>query len=167
MPFVTPAAAPVRPHPAVTSAYERASRLAMLVARGTPEAAREIAGFLASTNAALRNDALDALQRMGEAAEPAVDELLEGDDPEPRLLAVEVTRAWASARAVPRLLRVLESDPHVNVCAAAVDVAADTGTAALLAPLAALRTRFADAPFLVFAADVARARIAGGGTAIP
>jgi hypothetical protein len=61
--------------------------------------------------------------------------------------------------AVPRLLRVIEGDVHVNVCAAAVDVAAELGTPALLAPLAGLRLRFEGAQFLVFAAEIARARI--------
>jgi len=48
----------------------------------------------------------------------------------------------------------------VNVCAAAVDVATENGTATLLPALAAARQRFADEPFLVFAVDIARARIA-------
>jgi hypothetical protein len=53
----------------------------------------------------------------------------------------------------------------VNVCAAAVDVATENGTASLLPALAAARARFADDSFLVFAVDLARNRITAAETA--
>lgn len=59
------------------------------------------------------------------------------------------------------LLRVFEHEPHVNVCAAAVDVATEVGTKDLLVALDGVRLRFASEPFLVFAVDIARDRIRG------
>jgi HEAT repeat protein len=130
-----------------------------LVDIGGAEAAGLVAHSLRSRDAGLRNHAIEALKQMGDPAFAAVDTLLGDADPDVRLLAIEVTRAWSSAQAGPRLRRIIEADPHVNVCAAAVDVATELGTGALLAPLAALRERFADEGFLVFAVDVASDRL--------
>jgi hypothetical protein len=54
---------------------------------------------------------------------------------------------------------IIENDPHVNVCGAAVDVATEVGTRDLVAPLVRLRVRFANDTFLGFAVDTACARI--------
>ncbi len=131
-----------------------------LVDIGGAGVAALVAPLLRNRDAGLRNDSLEALKQLDEAAESTVDALLDDADPDVRLLAVEVTRAWSSAQAGPRLKRIIESDPHVNVCGAAVDVATELGTDDLLQPLAALRERFAGDEFLRFAVDVACARLA-------
>jgi HEAT repeat protein len=141
---------------------ERAVRDALfgsLVEIGGARVADLIGRLLRSEDAALRGAAVEALKRLGGAAVPTLDMLLDDTDPVVRLLAVEVTRAWPGALAVPRLRRVLENDPHLNVCGAAIDVATEVGTADLLGPLARLRVRFADDMFLGFAIDVACTRI--------
>lgn len=125
---------------------------------GTP-AARLLARLLRLADAGVRSGAVEALKRIGDAAVPVLDALLDDPDPDKRLLSVEVTRAWPSRLAVPRLRRVLETDPHVNVCVAALDVATEVGNCDLTAAIAALPARFPKEPFIVFAADVARARI--------
>ena len=125
---------------------------------GTP-AARLLARLLRSANAGVRSGAVEALKRLGDEAIPVLDALLDDPDPDKRLLSIEVTRAWPSRLAVPRLQRVLETDPHVNVCVAALDVATEVGNCDLTAAISALPARFPDEPFIVFAADVARARI--------
>jgi len=171
MPFVTPPfVSPDRgAAECATGGYARARLFAGLAARGTAEAAHEAAGYITSPDAALRNEAITALQEMGALAEAEVDALLLAAAPGTRLLAIEVTRTWPPERAAPRLARLLTDDPHPNVCAAAVDVAAETCTAALLpvlAPaLAAARARFTALPFLRFAIDIASARLATGGPA--
>lgn len=139
----------------------RAGLFVALAALDTPEAAHEVAACLTSPHAALRNEAILTLQAMGTTAEAAIDALLANAEPGPRLLAIEVTRAWPPARALPRLARLLEHDPHPNVCAAALDVAADTGTPELLPAIAAARARFRPLAFVVFAADITRARLTG------
>jgi HEAT repeat protein len=127
---------------------------------GTP-AVNLIAGLLRSGDAGLRGGAVESLKLLGEEAAPALDDLLGDPDPDVRILAVEVTRAWPSALAAPRLRRVIENDNHINVCGTAVDVATEVGTSDLLRPLAELRSRFPEEQFLIFAVDVACSRIHG------
>jgi HEAT repeat protein len=120
-----------------------------------------IAPFIRSDDASLRGGAIDALKRLETDAVGLLDALMSDPDTDVRILVIEVTRAWPSELVIPRLLRVFESEPHVNVCAAAVDVATEVGTEELLGPLGRLRARFVDEPFLVFAVDIACERISG------
>jgi HEAT repeat protein len=145
----------LEPDPAVRDAL-----FAALVDIGGATAAERLAALVHLDDAALRGGAIQALKAFKPPACVALDGLLQNPDPDVRLLAIEVTRAWPAELAAPRLRRIIDSDPHVNVCAAAVDVAAELGTAELIFPLAALRLRFADNAFLGFAVDVASARIA-------
>jgi len=137
----------------------RSALFGSLVAIGGPRAASLVAPYVRNEDAALRGGAIDALKHLHEAAVGAVDELLSDPDTDLRLLAIEVTRVWPAERAATRLQRIFESDPHVNVCAAAVDVATEAGSPELLPALAALRLRFPDETFLLFAVDIACARI--------
>lgn len=126
---------------------------------GGAPVAELVAPLLRSADAALRGGAIETLKQLGEAAASTLDDLLGDPDPDVRLLAIEVTRAWPSALATPRLQRIFESDPHVNVCGAAVDVATEVGDSALIAALEGLRARFADEPYLAFAIDIACSRV--------
>jgi len=136
-----------------------------LVHIGGHRTARLVTQFLRAEDAGLRSGAMEALKRMAAAAAPAIDPLLHDPDPDIRLLAIEVTRVWPRLLAGPRLQDVIAHDDHVNVCAAAVDVATENGTGALLPALAAARQKFATEPFLVFAVDIARARITASAAA--
>jgi HEAT repeat protein len=141
----------------------REALFASLVAVGGSAAAALIAPFLKQDDAGLRGGGLQALQLLDTDAMPVIDELLADADADVRILAVEVVRGWPGELAVPRLQRLIESDPHINVCGAAVDVATEVGTEALLAPLAALRERFPDGGFLAFAVGIACTRISRRG----
>jgi len=145
----------VEPEPAVRDAL-----FAALIETGGATVAELLASLVHLDDAALRGGAIQALKGCKPPAEAALDRLLDSADPDVRLLAIEVTRAWPAELAIPRLRHIIDSDSHVNVCGAAVDVAAELGTEDLLAPLAALRARFADDEFLGFAVDVASTRIA-------
>jgi len=134
---------------------------ASLVDIGGQTVAGLVARFLRSPDAALRGCAVEALKSLGGDAIEQLDALLGDADADVRLLAIEVTRVWAADMALPRLRRLIETDPHVNVCAAAVDVATEVGTPELIPALQELRVRFAGEPFLVFAADIACSRING------
>jgi len=130
-----------------------------LIDIGGTRAAELIAAFIRSEDAGLRGGAIDALKRLDADAVVVLDTLMNDPDTDVRILAVEVTRAWPRELANPRLRRVFETEPHVNVCAAAVDVATEIGGEDLLVALSALRARFASEPFLVFAIDVTCSRI--------
>ena len=148
--FVLAACLPGEADPGVRDAL-----FAGLIQVGGAEAAEMIGRLLGSEDVNLRMGAVEALKLLDEDAIPVIDRLLGDPDPDSRILAVEVTRAWSRGMAVSRLRRVIETDAHVNVCAAAVDVAAELGTADLVVSLAGLRKRFAEDPFLMFAVDVA------------
>jgi HEAT repeat protein len=137
----------------------RDALFASLVVIGGSQVASLVAPLLRSEDAGLRGGAIEALKRLGEAAVTALDGLLDDSDPDVRILAIEVTRVWPAELANPRLKRVFDDDPHVNVCGAAVDVATELGTDELLGSLAELRNRFANDQFLVFAVDIACSRI--------
>jgi HEAT repeat protein len=126
---------------------------------GGAEAAGLVARLLRSADAGLRGGAIETLKRMGEDAEPALDLLLDDPEADIRLLAVEVLRAWSGARAAPRLQRIVEEETQINVCGAAIDVATEIGTEALIPALRRLAGRFGDDPFLSFAAGIACDRI--------
>lgn len=134
-----------------------------LIDTGGKEVADLLAQFIRSEDAGLRNGAIEALKRLEGDAVVALDLLIEDANTDVRILAIEVTRAWPRDLAADRLRRVFEREQHVNVCAAAVDVATEVGTKELLIPLDNLRDRFPDEPFLVFAIDVACALIRGNG----
>lgn len=128
---------------------------------GGMRAAELLAPFIRSDDASLRGGAIEALKRLGSDAAAVLDVLMNDADTDVRILAIEVTRAWPSGLANPRLLCVFEHEPHVNVCAAAVDVATEVGTKDLIVALDGLRARFAGEPFLCFAIEIASERIRG------
>jgi hypothetical protein len=74
---------------------------------------------------------------------------------------VQVLSALPHARAPDWLVDVVASDPHVNVCAAAVDCLAEVGDPAALSALKALPARFPGEPFIAFAVATAIRRIDG------
>jgi hypothetical protein len=57
---------------------------------------------------------------------------------------------------------VIATEPHVNVCATALDLLSELGTAKALVSLASLKARFADEPYIQFAANLALRRIHEG-----
>ena len=126
---------------------------------GTAESVDAVIPFLSSEDAGQRTDALDALKTMIGAVRPRLPQLLRAPDVDIRVLCCELARDLAPADATALLSRVLERDPDVNVCGAAIDVLADVGTAAALTPLARCADRFAGQPFLVFAVHAAIDRI--------
>jgi len=126
---------------------------------GGVKAARALIGSLRSDDAGLRNAAIETLQNMGECVAPEVERLLDDDDPDLRIHAVNILQSLRSPRVPDIALRVIATDPHVNVCAAAVDVLAEVGRPEMADQLRAVADRFADQPFLGFAVRAAIKRI--------
>ena len=67
--------------------------------------------------------------------------------------------SFATSGVTQWLLNVLANEREVNVVAAAIDVLAEVGEPEHVAALHNARQRFAQDPFIGFAADVAIARI--------
>ncbi|WP_017922797.1 HEAT repeat domain-containing protein [Burkholderia glumae] len=110
---------------------------------------------LRSEGAALRNAAIAAMQQLPEEVAPLMSRLLADPDSDVRIFAVNVLESLRHPSVEAWLLEVIEQDPHVNVCAAAVDLLGEVGSARARAPLQRLQQRFPDEPFIRFAASIA------------
>jgi HEAT repeat protein len=125
----------------------------------TPASAEAVAACLRSDDSSLRTGALDALRAMPDAAASCIPGLLADDDADVRLLACELVRNRPSAEAGRMLGPLLAAEHEPNVCAAAIEVLAETGAPELLPHLARCAARFPNDPFLAFAVKVASDRI--------
>jgi HEAT repeat protein len=136
----------------------REAMLTSLARIGTSLAVSALISILRSDQAAYRVGALDVLRSV--AALPAVlAELLRDADPDVRILSCELARALPAELANRLLCELIDQESSVNVCAAAIDVLAEVGTAAALASLATCAERFRSTPFLHFAIETVSARI--------
>jgi HEAT repeat protein len=141
-----------------TSSSVREALFTTVIRLGTEAAARGLIPFLHSEDVALRNGATDALKSMPQAVAPRLNELLCGPR-DVRIFGVEIVGSLAHPDAPRLLVRVIESDDDVNVCAAAVDALAECGRPEAVAPLRALLERFPGLPFLEFSVMTALSRI--------
>jgi len=126
---------------------------------GSPDSVTALLPHVRSDDAARRTAAMDALKAMPQVLSVAIARLLKDGDADVRVLACDLARELPSGDATALLAVPLESDPEVNVCAAAVDVIADVGSAEALEPLRRCALRFPGQPFLEFAIRVACDRI--------
>jgi HEAT repeat protein len=139
----------------------REAILTSLARIGTRESAEVVFPDLRSDDAQLRAAALDALRAMPAAMRDHLPQLLHDADPDVRLLACDLVRGQPAAEAGRLLGEVLARDSEANVCAAAVEVLAETGGPGVLPLLAQCGARFPDDPFLAFAIREAGERLAG------
>jgi HEAT repeat protein len=139
----------------------RAVLFTSLIRLQSPEVVARLAAHLRSDDAPLRNGAIEALQEMPEAVTPHLRTLLADEDSDVRIFAVNILGALRHAGAPEMLAEVVRAEPHVNVCAAAVDALAEIGGPEVVGALEALRARFAGEAFMAFAIDTAIRRIQG------
>jgi HEAT repeat protein len=114
---------------------------------------------LRSEDAALRNEAIDAMKQLPDEVAPLMRGLLDDTDPDVRIFAVNILESLCHPDVESWLIDVIEHDAHVNVCATAVDLLGEVGTVASKEALLRLKGRFASEPFVQFAADIALRRI--------
>lgn len=141
-------------HPAVREALFTA-----LAAVGDRAVVQALLPLLRSDDAALRNGAIEVLTGLPSMVAPYIDAQLHDADPDVRLLAVNLLTDLPHEKAAHWASQVLHDDAHVNVVAAAIEVLAEIGAPEHLPVLAAAARKFADAPFIAFAVDVAVERI--------
>jgi HEAT repeat protein len=144
-----------------TAPSVRAVIFTVLIRMQTPEIAARLAALLRSEDVPLRNAAIEALQEMPESAAPCLRALLRDPDSDVRIFAVNVLGALRHAGVPGWLAEVIRTEPHVNVCAAAVDALAEIGDVEVLDDLGSLRDRFSTDAFMSFAIDTAMRRIRG------
>jgi len=133
--------------------------LTSLTRLGDEIAVAGLTDCLRSEDAMLRNAAIEAMKQLPDEVAPIMGQLLEDPDPDVRIFAVDVLESLRHPRVEDWLIRVIAEDPHVNVCATAVDLLGEIGSERAAATLRALKSRFADEPYIQFAADLALKRI--------
>lgn len=138
----------------------REAILTTLSGLADPQATAALADCLRSEDAALRNEVIEAMKEMPEeAVTPLMDELLTDADPDVRIFAVNILESLRHPQLEHWLIEVIERDAHVNVCGTALDLLCEVGSAAARDALLRVKARFADEPYIAFAADLALKRI--------
>jgi HEAT repeat protein len=112
-----------------------------------------------SEDAALRNDAIEAMKQLPEAVAPIMRNLLNDESSDMRIFAVNILESLKHPDVELWLREVIDNDAHVNVCATAVDLLGEVGSREALESLRRLKHRFASEPYIQFAAELAIKRI--------
>jgi HEAT repeat protein len=133
--------------------------LTTLTQRGDEQAVAGLVECLRSEDASLRNEAIEAMKLLPDEVAPIMGRLLADADPDVRIFAVNVLESLRHKLVEEWLKEVVERDPHVNVCATAVDLLGEVGTPYSRRALEDLKARFPDEPYIRFAADIALKRI--------
>ena len=134
--------------------------LSTLTQLGDRVAVAGLIDCLRSEDAALRNEAVEAMKQLPEEVAPMMRELLADADPDVRIFTVNVLESLRHPDVESWLIDVIRRDPHVNVCATAVDLLSEVGTGAAVQALEALKVRFPGEPYIEFAANLALRSIA-------
>ena len=99
------------------------------------------------------------MKQLPDAVAPIMLGLLMDEDSDVRIFAVNILESLRHPLVENWLLQVIDVDDHVNVCGTAVDLLGEVGGAASLESLLRLKVRFADEPYIQYAADLAIKRI--------
>ena len=137
----------------------RETIITTLIRLGDTAAAAGLIECLRSDDAALRNEAIEAMKQLPEEVAPLMEQLLDDVDADVRIFAVNVLESMRHPRVEEWLIEVIRSDPHVNVCSAALDVLSEVGTMRALEAIERVQARFADDPYIQFAANLTLARL--------
>ncbi|MGA2890067.1 MAG: HEAT repeat domain-containing protein [Terracidiphilus sp.] len=130
-----------------------------LLGLNDPSAVSGLVDCLRSEDAALRNEVIEAFKKMGSEVDPVLHSLLADSDADVRIFVVNILDSQRHPEAESWLIKVIEQDSHVNVCATAVDLLCEVASEAAVDPLLRLKARFQSEPYIQFAADLALKRI--------
>lgn len=128
---------------------------------GNPAAIAGLIDCLRSDDAAVRNEVIDAMRQLPDEVAPMMQQLLSDADPDVRIFAVNILESLRHPLVEAWLIEVIEKEPHLNVCATALDLLVEVGTEAAREPLLRIKCRFGTEPYIQFAADLALKRILG------
>jgi len=134
--------------------------LTTLTRIGTGEAVAGLVDCMRNDDAELRNEAIEAMKALPDEMAPIMGVLLMDHDPDVRILSVNILESLRHPGVESWLIDVIDNDHAVNVCATAVDLLGEVGSHAARDALLRLKRRFADEPYIQFAADLALNRIA-------
>lgn len=132
--------------------------LTTLTRLGDAVAVAGLVDCLRSEDAALRNQAIEAMQQLPDEVAPIMRALLADADPDVRIFAVNILESLRHPDVEAWLIEVIDTESHVNVCGAALDVLSEAGGGAAVPALERIKARFAGEPYIQFAADLALRR---------
>ena len=136
--------------------------LTTLTSLGDEAAVAGLVACLRSESVALRNEAIEAMKQLPDEVAPIMLGLLADASSDVRIFAVNILESLRHPEVESWLISVIERDPHLNVCATAVDLLGEVGSSAARDPLLRLKARYADEPYIQFATDLALKRITEG-----
>lgn len=116
-------------------------------------------GLLRNEQASIRNGVVEVLQSFPEAISRHMEALITNDDADVRIFAIDIMHLLPHPSVPLWLLRVVKSDPHVNVVGNALDRLSEVVSPTMVNDIIAVKGRFVDQPFIQFAADICLARI--------
>jgi HEAT repeat protein len=133
--------------------------LSTLTSLGDEVAVTGLVTCLRSDDAALRNEAIEAMKQLPDEVAPIMLGLLADANPDVRIFAVNILESLRHREVEHWLIGVIDNDPHLNVCATAVDLLGEVGSSAAKDALLRLKGRYSDEPYIQFASDLALKRI--------
>jgi HEAT repeat protein len=142
-----------------TDASVREVILTTLTRLGDGVAVAGLVQCMRSEDAALRNEAIESMKLLPDAVAPIMRDLLADPNSDLRIFAVNILESLKHPDVELWLREVIERDPHINVCATAVDLLGEVGSVAALDSLRQLKARFTGQAYIAFAADLAIKRI--------
>lgn len=132
-----------------------------LVAQKNDSVLPRLVRLLSSEDANLRNEAVVAMQSMPDRLGEYIEPLLRHPDSDVRILTINILEGLCDDRTPAWLYEIVQHDPHINVCATALDLLGELGQEHMIPAILALPTRFNNDVYLGFTADVAVRRILG------
>lgn len=115
--------------------------------------------LLRSEDVALRNAAIEVLQHLPGEMEAHMEALLHDEDTDVRGFAIDILTGLGHRHAREWIARMLEEDDNPNIVGKGIECLTELGTPEELQVLERCVRRFADDPFVRFAAETAIRRI--------
>lgn len=109
--------------------------------------------LLRSDNALLRNLVIDTLSKLPSLVEEHMGSLLDDEDPDVRIFAINIMESLRSEQVPDWLRKVITEDEHVNVVATAIDLLAELGSPDMCDDIQKCKLRFIEEPYIEFVAD--------------
>jgi len=119
----------------------------------------EMFNMLKSDNAYLRNAAIKFLQEYGKEAKPFIEKLLNGDDRDIKIFAINILGDVNYEDSLELLRYIIMKEKDINVLMTAVDYLGEIGEEKDIALLEALKEEFKDEEYVKFGIDLAIERI--------
>ncbi len=145
-----------------SDASVRTAILSALAHLGGEIAISGVVNCLRSEDAALRNEAIEVLKEVPNEVESIIESLLNDADSDVRIFTVNILESLRHSNVEKWLISVIEKDPHINVCATALDLLSEVGSEQAIPAIKELKNRFAEEPYICFSADLTLKRIEEG-----